>query len=200
MKNNNIKSKRAMITSLLIVLCVLMVGGLYLMTNHEDTIVDSTIDNGNEVTPIVESIDTEIDEDILVVDTGTPDIEVEEIVIEEPEVQENPKDDQVLVEEVLPKEPEKPVTTPPVVVPETKDDVEDMTKEPEYEESEVTYTEDKEEPVVESVTDTDTNEESDLVPDSQNPFANPDNICVPDEVNGEDYYENGVPAGQGDKF
>ena len=200
MKNNNIKSKRAMITSLLVVLCVLMVGGLYLMTNHEDTRVDSTIDNSNEVTPIVENIDSENEEDTLVVDTGIPDIEVEEIVIEEPEVQKNPKDHQVLVEEVLPKEPEKPVNTPPVVVPVTKDDVEDMTKEPEYEESEVTYTEDKEEPAVESVTDTDTNEESDLVPDSQNPFANPDNAAKPSEVNGEDYYEDGRKPGEGDKF
>ncbi|MBK5247775.1 MAG: hypothetical protein JJE49_11000, partial [Peptostreptococcaceae bacterium] len=54
----------------------------------------------------------------------------------------------------------------------------------------------------EQVTQPDQNKDggSNLVPDSQNPFANPDNVGVPEEVNGEDYYENGVPAGQGDKF
>ena len=73
-----------------------------------------------------------------------------------------------------------------------------MTKEPEYEESQVKYEE--EEPVVEPVTETETKEDSNLVPDSDNPFANPENAAKPTEVNGEDYYEDDRKPGEGDKF
>lgn len=195
MKNNNTKSKRIMIVSVLLFLCVFVVGGIYLTTTQKHATNHSNTETNNDETPIVEEINTE---KLVTENTEEPVIEIEEI-IEEVEIQENPKEAEVVIEETLPEEPQKPDNTPPTVIPETKDDVEDMTTEPEYEEKEVTYVEEEEEVPV-NETEPEPDEESNLVPDSENPFANPENAATPTEVNGEDYYEDGRKPGEGDKF
>jgi len=195
------KTKRMMITMMLLVCCIAVVGGIYTVLQPKTIATDEEPAN-NEPKPIVEIIETEepveveeiVTENKEVVTEEEADKEdtvvVEEIVVTEEKVDEIEKEDKVVVDVPMPKVPD--------TVPETKDDVTDMSKEPEYEEEQVTYKEEekKEPPKI----DTDEKEDSNLVPDSQNPFLNPNNASKPTEVNGEDFYQDGRKAGEGDKF
>lgn len=72
------------------------------------------------------------------------------------------------VEEPMPEVPEKPDTTPPDKKPETTYDLTDPNQKPSYEEDEVTYVAEvvpkpESEPII-------TEEASNLVPESENPF------------------------------
>lgn len=195
------KTKRMMITMMLLVCCIAVVGGIYTVLQPKTTATDEVLAN-NEPNPVVEIIETEepveaeeiVHEDIKLINEEEADKEetvvVEEIVITEEKEDEKGNQETVVVEVPMPEVPD--------TVPETKDDVTDMSKEPEYEEEQVTYQEEKkEEPVNGNIEE---KKDSNLVPDSQNPFLNPNNAGNPDIRKGEDFYENGVPAGQGDKF
>lgn len=205
------RTKRMMITMMLLVCCIAVVGGIYMVlqpkaftTNDEAVNIDSDL-----VVEIIELEEPNQIEVFTIEDKETVQVEetivVEEIVIAEKNVDGKEQDDDgkeqdddVIVEETMPEEPDKPETSPPDIVPETKDDVTDMSKEPEYEEEQVTYEEEKKEEAPKD--NIEEKKDSNLIPDSQNPFLNPNNAGNPDIREGEDFYENGVPAGQGDKF
>jgi len=158
-----------------------------------------------------DNLSLEIQDNTLVVEG----IEVSEEVkpyVEVPKIQDTKsveiKDNEevVSIDEPLPEPPEKPELDAPEDKPETTDDLEDMDNVPEYNEEDlVVETEDvvvvnepqestETEPIVEE------EGESNLVPPSENPFANPANAVKPIELNGEDFYEDGKKAGEGDKF
>ena len=120
---------------------------------------------------------------------------------------ENTKEEQVIIEAPMPKEPEKPELVAPESKPQTKDNMNDPDKVPTYNDKDVvkegevvTVTEEKKtnEPVTKQEDSKPT--DSKLVPPSENPFANPANVGKPIEVTGEDFYEDGRKAGEGDKF
>jgi hypothetical protein len=106
----------------------------------------------------------------------------------------------------MPEPPEKPELDAPEDKPETTDDLEDMDNVPEYNEDDLVV--ETEEVVVVNEPQESTETEpivedegkSNLVPPSENPFSNPANAAKPIESNGEDYYEDGRKAGEGDKF
>ena len=192
------KTKRAMTISALLVVSMILIGTIYVITNKEiqnnDLMIEADLKSGPHVESIVEQEEEVITVEVLEIETNT--------TIRN----EDSKVDDVTIDEPIAKEPEKPENTLPEEKPQTSDNVEDMTIEPEYKEGKTIYVPKESEevdPVSEPTTESNQNsvdEGSGLVPDSENPFANTDNVGVPEEVNGEDYYENGVPAGQGDKF
>jgi len=198
MKKKNMKTKRAMTISALLVVSMILIGTIYVITNKEiqnnDLMIEADLKSGPHVESIVEQEEEVITVEVLEIETNT--------TIRN----EDSKVDDVTIDEPIAKEPEKPENTLPEEKPQTSDNVEDMTIEPEYKEGKTIYVPKESEevdPVSEPTTESNQNsvdEGSGLVPDSENPFANTDNVGVPEEVNGEDYYENGVPAGQGDKF
>lgn len=201
MDKNKMKKQRTLLVSVLIVCCVIAVGGIYQVLQSEaiDTVENNAV--VDEV-PVVSTIENEaIEVEEIIVDKVEVEVNVTPIEDDEKDEPEAIKEVDVVIDEPKAEEPEKPQNISPEVVPETKDDVTDMSVEPEYEEEEVTYTEEViDESTVEPVEEKDDKEDSNLVPESENPFANPDNVANPDVQNGEELYENGVPAGQGDKF
>jgi len=189
------KTKRAMIISALLVMCIVLVGTIFKTTNQKKTNKDIFVKDKSTTIPIVDAIEAP-KEDVKTVEVAEikMDVDLKDIG--------NKIEEQIIYEQ-LPKQPVKPKNTPPEKKPQTNDDFEDMRKEPKYNEEEVIYIPEIEEyePMSESDTKS-SSEESNLVPDSQNPFLH-DNIPnngVGGEMSGEDYYEDGVPAGEGDKF
>jgi outer membrane biosynthesis protein TonB len=198
MKKMNMKAKRKMIISTLLVIGVILVGAIYVNTNQESTNEDILIEENITTETVVDAIEVPKENTVTVVvseikeDVVTKDIDnkVEAEIIEEP----------------LPTEPEKPKNTPPEKKPQTKNDVEDMTKEPEYEKEEVIYISDETEKdtlVSEQTTkpnQNDRDEESNQVSDSENPFLqdNIPNNGDGGEIKFDDVTEH-VP-GTGDKF
>lgn len=201
MNKNKTKKQRMILVSVLIVCCLIAVGGIYQVLQSEaiDTVESNAV--VDEV-PEVSTIENEaIEVEEIIVDIVQAEVNVTPIKDDEKDEPEAIKEVEVVIDEPKPDEPKKPQNTSPEVVPETKDDVTDMSVEPEYEEDQVTYTEEViDESTVEPVEEKDDKEDSNLVPESENPFANPDNVANPDVQNGDELYENGVPAGQGDKF
>jgi hypothetical protein len=195
------KTKRMMITMIILVCCIAVVGGIYTVLQPKTTATDEVLAN-NEHKPVVETIETKepveveeiVHEDKKLINAEEADKEetvvVEEIVITEEKEDEKEKEENVVVEVPMPEVPD--------TVPKTKDDVTDMSKEPEYENEQVTYQEEEKDelPKVEN----EEKEDSNLVPDSQNPFADPANVGKPKVYEGEDFYQDGQKAGEGDKF
>lgn len=195
MKKMNMKANSSMIIASLLVVCIIFVGTIYVVTNQKSTKDDILIEETIPTDPIVDVVKVPKEE---VKTIEVPEIK-EEVVIK---ASAN-KVEEEIIEEPLPIEPEKPKNMPPKKKPQTKDDVEDMTKEPEYRKEEITYIPEAiEEPKITNKFDNNYSEESNLVPDSQNPFLqdNIPNNGDGGEMLGKDYYENGVAAGQGDKF
>lgn len=101
----------------------------------------------------------------------------------------------------------KPDLEPPKEKPETVPPEELLKENPEY--VSAADLEDEETDSIESESvkssennesSTEENEESNLVPADQNPFIGAGENTVLDDANGSDYYQDGIPAGQGDKF
>ena len=219
MKNNKLKMKQYSIVALLVVVSIVLAGFIYSagQRSKDDQQVVGTKNQTNE--PTVNEIDysaVELEdstkdsvdenssvevEDIVTDDKkeidGSPEVIVETIDVDEDI---NIEISVVDVEEIdvsISEEPEKPDMTPPEETPETTDDLTDPDNVPEYDEEETTY---MPEPEVEEMEDEVRG--SNLVPDSENPFLQ-DNIPGNGdggEMMGEDYYEDGVPSGEGDKF
>ncbi|MEA1974839.1 MAG: DUF6550 family protein [Bacillota bacterium] len=198
MKKMTIKTQRRILTSALLVVCVILVGVIYIRMNEDkpntDILINEIETNANE--PEVEAIETP-EESVIV---EVPEINIDETKKEDVKVTEEE------IKEPIPTKPKKPDNTPPEQKPETSDNVKDMTKEPEYEEEEVVYVLDELEEAdlaTEEVTDPNQNsadEESNLVPDSENPFLQ-DNIPNNGDGGFQDSsdYSDHVP-GTGDKF
>ena len=159
-----------------------------------------------------DDLDTKMETENVSVETISQDTQEDKIVVPEikPTIQTSTidnKDDQVVIEVPMPIEPEKPELEAPDNKPQTKDNLNDPGKVPTYndrdvvkEGEKVTVTEVKKsnEPVKNQEESKPT--ESKLVPPSENPFSNPANVGKPIEVKGEDFYEDGRKAGEGDKF
>lgn len=200
MRKMTIKKQRTVVITALLAVSFLIIGMIYTMNNRQNTTNDLQANEvNNEIQ--VDSVDAET-ENVEVVEVE--EMKLDGVVVQELEQSDtititNPKVQEETVEEPMAVQPEKPVNTPPDKTPQTTDSVENTEKVPEYSEEEITFT--PEEPVQEEKpVDTGAKEDSNLVPDSQNPFANPANVGTPVEINGEDLYEDGRKAGEGDKF
>jgi len=195
MKKMNMKNKRAIMILTLLGIGIVLVGAIYVKTNSKNINKDTLIEEKTTHDTVVDAIEAPKEEVVKVEVSRIK----EEIVMKDTDH----KVEKEVIKEPLPKEPEKPKNIPPEKKPQTKDDVEDMAKEPEYDKEEIIYIpEEKEEPKTKNESKPNDTEKSNLVPDSQNPFLQAD---IPSngnggEMKGEDYYEEGVPAGQGDKF
>lgn len=195
MRKLNMKANRTMIIASFLVVCIICVGAIYVVTNQKNTKDDILIEENISTDPIVEVVKVPKADDEKI---EVPEIK-EEVIIKDIDN----KVEEEIIDEPLPIQPEKPKNTPPKKKPQTKGDVENMTKEPEYNEEEITYIPEAiEEPKITNEFDNNYSEESNLVPDSENPFLqdNIPNNGDGGEMLGKDYYENGVVAGQGDKF
>ena len=220
MKKNNLKIKQYGIVTVLVVICIVLVGLIYTAGQQKDDNQVSTETEMQENEPIVgeleydvEANDTieaeEVDEDEGIQVENIDRVEIEEANEESDEITVEPievdggteSDLEVIVEEnievTIVEEPEKPDLTPPEEQPETTDDLTDPNNVPEYDEDETTYT-----PEPEAEEPEDEVRGSNLVPDSENPFLQDD---IPSngeggEQQGSDFYEDGNKAGEGDKF
>ncbi|KAB3536285.1 hypothetical protein F8154_04190 [Alkaliphilus pronyensis] len=188
----------SLFTGVALILVAVIFGALIISKlNTGEVTKENLLSENQDNTPIIEEI--EVSEEVK------PVVEVPKIQDTETEVVKD-NEEVVSIDEPLPEPPEKPDLEAPEDIPETTDDLEDMANVPEYNEEDlVVETEEvvvvnepqestKPEPVAEE------EGESNLVPPSENPFANPANAAKPIESNGEDYYEDGRKAGEGDKF
>lgn len=211
--NKQVKIKQYGVAVLLIAVCFMLVGLIYMTGQRDDE---------NSVVGEVERQDTTIEVGSIVVDQEDDVVvEVDPIVTEGMDEMEAESDDTIsdngievqpidpvsgsenasativeTIEEPMAEEPEKPELTPPDEIPETDDDLTNPDVVPEYDELEVTYV-----PEPEVVEPEDEVRGSNLVPDSENPFLQDDIPGNGDggEMRGEDYDE-GNPSGEGDKF
>ncbi|WFD10866.1 hypothetical protein [Tepidibacter hydrothermalis] len=193
MKKMNTKTKRARMIATLLVVGIILIGAIYVKISPKDTNKDILIEEKTTHNTVVDAIEVPKEE---VVKVEVSKIK-EEVVIRDTDH----KVEKEVIKEPLSKEPEKPQNTPPEKKPQTKDDVEDMIKEPEYEKEEVIYIpEDKEEPKMKIESKTNDTEKSNLVPDSQNPFLQEDIPSNGDggKIKGSDLGDG--EWGTGDKF
>ncbi len=177
MKKITVKKQRTLVIAALLIVTFVLVGGIYMVNNQQNPTNDLQANEAND------------------------DVQVEAIEVPESNANSDSKVQEETIDEPMPVEPEKPVSTSPSHTPQTTDNIENTDKVPEYSEEETSYTSEElveeEKPVA-----TETNEESNLVPDSQNPFLQPNIPSNGDggEMKGSDYYQDGVSAGEGDKF
>lgn len=195
MKKMNSKQITIFTGTSLIIVAVILGALIFSKLNTGEVAKDNLSSENQHNTPVVEEI--EVSEEVKPI-VEVPKIQdTETVVIEDNE-------EVVSIDEPLPEPPEKPELEAPEGKPETTDDLEDMDNVPEYNEEDlvveseevVVVNEPKEstkpEPVVED------EGESNLVPSSENPFANPSNAGNPKEMQGEDLGDG--EWGTGDKF
>lgn len=221
MKKSNFKMKQYSVIAILVVICIALVGLIFSASQRKVDNQQMIESEREEDTPTVAELDyTEEGKDIndensddslteVVVEEIAIDIDEEsveeslDITVEPIDLEEDTNKDIVVVEKEevevpMAEEPEKPDLTSPEQKPETTDDLTNPDKEPEYEEEETTYVPEPE-PEIEQEDEV---RGSNLVPDSENPFSQ-DNIPSNGdggEQQGSDFYQDGNPAGEGDKF
>ena len=174
MKKITVKKQRTLVIAALLIVTFVLVGGIYMVNNRQNPTNDLQANEAND------------------------DVQVEAIEVPESNANSDSKAQEETIDEPMPVEPEKPVSTSPSHTPQTTDNIENTDKVPEYSEEE-SYT--SEEPVEEEKpVATETNEESNLVPDSQNPFLQPNIPSNGDggEIKLEDITDH--KPGTGDKF
>jgi hypothetical protein len=195
MKKMNSKQITLVTGTSLIIVAVIFGALIFSKLNTGEVAKDNLLSENQDNIPVVEEI--EVSEEVK------PLVEVPKIQDTETEL---PKDNEevVSIDELLPEPPEKPELEAPEGKPETTDDLEDMDNVPEYNEEDlVVETEEvvvvnepqestEPEPIVED------EGESNLVPPSENPFANPANAVNAEEIDGSELSDY-VP-GTGDKF
>lgn len=197
MKKMNSKQITLVTGTSLIIVAVIFGALIFSKLNTGEVAKDNVLSENQDDTPVV--IEIEETEGVKQV------LEVPKIQDTETKVVED-NEEVVSIEEAMPEPPEKPELEAPKDKPETNDDLEDMDNVPEYNEEDLVV--ETEEVVVvnepqestEPEPEVEEESESNLVPPSENPFANPANAAKPIESNGEDYYEDGRKAGEGDKF
>ena len=197
MKKMNSKQITLVTGTSLIIVAVIFGALIFSKLNTGEVAKDNLSSENQHNTPVVEEI--EVSEEVK------PIVEVPKIQDTETEVIED-NEEVVSIEEPMPEPPEKPELEAPEDKPETNDDLEDMENVPEYNEEDLIVEPEEVVVVIEPQESTEPERvveeegESTLVPPSENPFANPANAAKPIESNGEDYYEDGRKAGEGDKF
>jgi len=192
MKKMNSKQITLFTGTSLIIVAIVLGALIFSKLNTGEVAKDNVLSENQDNTPVVEEI-KESDE----VEQA---VKVPKIKDTETKVTED-KEEVTTIEEPIPQTPEKPALEAPEDKPETNDDLEDMDNVPEYNEEELVI--EPEEVVVtneeDEITQPEPEEsESDLVPPSENPFANPANAGNPTEIDGSDLSDY-VP-GTGDKF
>ena len=206
MKKMSIKSKRKLISVGLIVICLVLIGSIYLVLNKDkDDFTADTVE-GAMNSPQVEEFGTNLEQkelmtdESVVVDTVNNSVEdankpIDSIITETVDENEEGIISELTIDVPMPDAPENPTNIPPETKPETKDDLTNPDQKPEYDEEDTTYI-----PEVESIGKPSevTSEPSTLVPPAENPFANPSNAANPTEMDSSDYSDY-VP-GTGDKF
>ncbi|WP_430885129.1 hypothetical protein [Fusibacter sp. JL216-2] len=199
MKKMNSKQITLVTGTSLIIVAVIFGALIFSKLNTGEVAKDIVLSENQDDTPVAEEI--EENEEVKQV------VEVPKIQDTETKLTED-KNEVTVIDEPMPEPPDKPELEAPKDKPETNDDIENMDNVPEYKEEDLVVepeevvvvnepqesTEPEPEPVVEEES------ESNLVPSSKNPFLNPENAAKPIESNGEDYYEDGRKAGEGDKF
>ncbi len=195
MKKINGKQKNVLVSASLLMVALVLVFTLYGKLNSNEGQLDPIQEVAAESAPQVDDLEKpEIVEEAVTV----ADIEPEKITISDDKVE------VVVINEPLPTPPVKPELEAPESKPQTNDNLEDMDNMPEYAEEELVIETGEAIIISEENKVAEPTEEqpagSSLVPASENPFANPANAVNPVEVNGEDYYEDGRKAGEGDKF
>jgi hypothetical protein len=195
MKKINSKQISLIVGTILVVVAVIF--GVFIISkfNTEEIINDNVVSDNQDNTPVVE----EIEESVKIEQA----VEVPKIQDTETKVTDD-NEEVVFIEEPMPEPPEEPELEAPKDKPETNDDLEDMENVPEYDEEDLVV-EPEEEVVVNATQETKESEaiveeesESNLVPASENPFANPANTGNPTEMQGEDLGDG--EWGSGDKF
>lgn len=195
MKKMIMKNKTAITGVSLIVIAMILGVMIFTKLNSGDVVADDVMKDEDAANPVVEElVETENEETT---------VEVPEIVETETNVIDQ-KDQVTTIEEPLPEEPEKPELEAPEETPVSVDDLNNMDTEPQYDEEDVVI--ESEEVIVvaddeEDVTpepEVGEEEQSDLVPASENPFANPENAGNPTELQGDDLGDG--EWGSGDKF
>ncbi|MGV8146776.1 MAG: DUF6550 family protein [Alkaliphilus sp.] len=214
-RTNNLKNQRRMVISALLVICVLLVGAIYLRINPntavEDNIAKEDLREDTVEVAEITGLAEEAKENYNKHEENTNTVEVAKIELEQTSENPSNKVEKVVINEPMPVVPDKPENKPPTHTPQTNSDLGNPDEKPVYAEEEVVYVP---EPVEESQTVEETtssgenqqaanNGESGLVPDSENPFlqANiPDNsfLGISGGVKFEDITDY-VP-GTGEKF
>ncbi|MCF8019065.1 MAG: hypothetical protein K9L62_06600 [Vallitaleaceae bacterium] len=197
MKKMNSKQITVVTGTSLIIVAVIFGALIFSKLNTGEVSKDNVLSENQDDTPVVEEI--EETEGVKQV------VEVPKIQDTETKVIED-NEEVVSIEEQMPEPPEKPELEAPKDKPETNDDLEDMENVPEYNEEDLIVEPEEVVVVIEPQESTEPEPvveeeyESNLVPPSENPFSNPANAVKPIELNGEDFYEDGRKAGEGDKF
>lgn len=195
MKKMIMKNKTAITGVSLIIIAMIIGVMIFAKLDSGDVVADDVMKDEDATNPVVEELVETENEEVTV--------EVPEIVETETNVIDR-KDQVTTIEEPLPEEPEKPELEAPEETPVSDDDLNNMDTEPQYDEEDVVI--ESEEVIVvadeeEDVTpepEVSEDDQSDLVPASENPFANPENVGNPTEIDGSDISDY-VP-GTGDKF
>lgn len=203
MKKMNLKNQRKIVGIALLFGCMLLVVAIFVVSNQSKSGKDM-LASKQENTPLVGAIDPtagELSEETANLnedDSTFSTVSVPGLVIDGGTDQDNNKPEEVTIDVPLPTEPEKPETNPPDHKPQTKDDLQDTSKVPEYSEEETTYIPEETQPIPEA--NNNQSGSSNLVPDTENPFLQ-NNIPVNGdggEMNGEDLGDG--EWGTGDKF
>lgn len=195
MKKIIMKNKTVITGVSLVVIAMILGVMVFTKLNSGELVADDVMKDEDATNPVVEEL----------VET-----ENEEVTVEVPEIMEtetnviDQKDQVTTIEEPLPEEPEKPELEAPEETPVPVDDLNNMDTEPQYDEEDVVI--ESEEVIVvadeeEDVTpepEVSEEEQSELVPASENPFANPENAGNPTELQGDDLGDG--EWGSGDKF
>jgi hypothetical protein len=216
MRKNNDKLKQYSIIAVMAVICIGLVGLIYSVgqRNSNDLQISEagkekaslTVSELDYLEDRAYEADTNSEDSLVKIDIESINNDIEEaseIIVEPIDSEENI----AIGTGILEKEevevpivvvPDKPDLTPPEQMPETSDDLTNPDKIPEYDEEQTTYVPESE-PVVEQQNEV---RGSNLVPDSENPFLQ---VNIPSngdggEIQGENLYQDGVPAGEGDKF
>ena len=203
---NNTKQKQYIIIAVLLVISIALVGMIYTSVNRKNHIASEQETKNNENIPVVEALedsgkdenfngnknafkDEDQEDNTVTVDP----IDVNAKAGSTPEVAENE-----VIEVPMAVAPEKPNLAPPDHKPETTADLTNPDQQPEYDDDQTTYIQETKpveiKPEVPSGTYT--------VPDAENPFLQKDipSNGVGGEQQGSDFYQDGNPAGEGDKF
>lgn len=197
MKKMNSKQITLVTGTSLIIVAVIFGALIFSKLNTGEFAKDNVLSENQDDTPVVEEINKS--------EEVKPVVKVPKIQDTETKVIED-NEEVVSIKEPMPEPPEKPELEAPEDKPETNDDLEDMENVPEYNEEDLIVEPEEVVVVIEPQESTEPERvveeegESTLVPPSENPFANPANAAKPIESNGEDYYEDGRKAGEGDKF
>ncbi|MDK2798951.1 MAG: hypothetical protein PWQ70_570 [Clostridiales bacterium] len=211
MKRLNEKTKKNLIVlSLVIIIALLGYGitnSLKTQQTSDELISDKYANTVVDVQAIEGTEEAEANDEIT--ETEVPEIN---IMINDKDTANQSEDtntnENSNTEDAKPEPPsEKPDLEPPKEKPETVPPEELLKENPEYISSADLEDEETESIKSESVESTENhansteeNEESNLVPENQNPFIGAGENTVIDDANGSDYYQDGIPAGQGDKF